>query len=1366
MSPRRYAVVAGGGTGGHVFRRSAIARGAASAGAHDRRPSSSSAPAAARRARCWRPRASAYCCCPGGGSRASWRSRRRSRTWGRSSALAVATRAARPFVASLAPAVVVSVGGYAAFPAGLAAVVLRIPLVLVNSTPRPGWSTGCSARSPRRARWRSPAPRCAARSSPARRSARRSCRSTARRRCGRRPTGPGPPAGPPRRRGGRRVARRRGGQRRGLVVGRAVGATGPTSPCTTSPGAGTSRSVDGPSTPGRVGGPRRPRVCATGWSPFEEDMAARVPAAATSRSPGRRHDRGRAGRWPASRRCSCRCPARPATTRAPTPGRSPTPGRPWLVARRRDCDGRGLAGVLERAARRPRPPRADGPAAAGPSRRPDAAEPGRRGGARPMPADARGAARPRRRCRVHVVGVGGAGMSAIAVGARRPGPPRDRERPRGLAVDRPARAAGIAVAVGHARPNTWATPTSSRPRRPCRRTTPSWPRPRARGIPVVRRAEVLAAIAGTRRCVAVAGTHGKTTTSSMLALVLAEAGLRPSFLIGADVGELGANARLGRGASGSSSRPTRATGPSRALDPALARAHERRARPPRPLRHASRRCRRRSTAARGAGAAAVVGADDPVRGRARRRASARAASGADAARDVRHASTWRSIRSAVALRPRAAPTGRSGRLEVPVPGAHNARNAALAAAAALVRGVRVRRASSSALARFAGVPRRFEFRGEAGGVTFVDDYAHLPGEVRAVARDRPRRRLGPGRGGVPAAPLHPDRRAGGRVRPAPSTDADVVVVTDVYAAGEPPVPGVPGRLVADAIAAADPAAAGALRAGPRRARRRWSPPLLGPATSAHPGGGRPHHASRRAAGARRHGERRRRGGPRRAGSATWPSATRRSARSPPTASAGPPRSSSRPAPRGPRWRVAAPSPAGTCRCSSSGGAPTCSSPTPASPGSPCAWRPGVRADRLAIVRGPPTGPCRPRRGRRSGSRCSPAARSRPGLTGLEWAVGVPGSVGGAVRMNAGGHGSDVAAASLPLPMVRPRQPAPAGEDASSGSRSATAPRRSGPTEVVVLGRVRRRDAAIVDAGRARAGRDRAVAAGAPARRAQRRLGVHQPAGRPAGAAHRGGRRRRAAAWAPPGLGQARQLHPGRRRTARADDVRAPHRRRAERGRRRGSGVRLSHRGPPRRVRGDETGGAAAPAAEPEERDAHQHGPRPEERRGRRVPAGPTRPAAGQSADRPPPAPAQGGGRRRRAPRLAVLLTLVACAGLVAGGWYPLALAVVLGPGQSRSWARPRRRTPSVIAAAGLANARRCSPSTRARRRSASSASVGGLGHRRRALARRRGDQVRRAHAGRGGGPRRRPRRSGVGRGRPDGSGGGAVSPRPLPGSRT
>jgi UDP-N-acetylmuramate--alanine ligase len=138
-----------------------------------------------------------------------------------------------------------------------------------------------------------------------------------------------------------------------------------------------------------------------------------------------------------------------------------------------------------------------------------------------------------------------------------------------------------------------------------------------------------------------------------------------------------------------------------------------------------------------------------------------------------------------------------GRLAVPVPGLHNAKNAAVAAVAALAVGVPIDR-SARALARFAGVARRFEFRGTMDGVTFVDDYAHLPSEVRAALAAA--RNGGWPRVVVVFQPHRYSRTAELWAEFGQSfADADEVVVTDVYGAGEAPVPGVSGRLVADAI---------------------------------------------------------------------------------------------------------------------------------------------------------------------------------------------------------------------------------------------------------------------------------------------------------------------------------------------------------------------------------------------------------------------------------------------------------------------------------------------------------------------------------------------------------------------------------------
>jgi UDP-N-acetylmuramate--alanine ligase len=145
---------------------------------------------------------------------------------------------------------------------------------------------------------------------------------------------------------------------------------------------------------------------------------------------------------------------------------------------------------------------------------------------------------------------------------------------------------------------------------------------------------------------------------------------------------------------------------------------------------------------------------------------------------------------------------RLGHLAIPIPGRHNARNAAVATVAALAADVPFD-AAARALARFAGVARRFEFRGDANGVTFVDDYAHLPSEVRAMlaaARDGGWERV--------IAVFQPHRysrtKALWQAFGDAFTDADVVIITDVYGAGEAPIPGVSGELVADAVREAHP----------------------------------------------------------------------------------------------------------------------------------------------------------------------------------------------------------------------------------------------------------------------------------------------------------------------------------------------------------------------------------------------------------------------------------------------------------------------------------------------------------------------------------------------------------------------------------
>lgn len=146
--------------------------------------------------------------------------------------------------------------------------------------------------------------------------------------------------------------------------------------------------------------------------------------------------------------------------------------------------------------------------------------------------------------------------------------------------------------------------------------------------------------------------------------------------------------------------------------------------------------------------------------------------------------------------------GDTVRVQLPVPGLHNARNAAAAMGCAEELGVPLAR-SAEILAHYGGVSRRYEFRGSAAGVTFVDDYAHLPGEVTAVLATA---RAGGWRRIVCVYQPHRYTRTAALWRDfgAAFVEADLVVFTDVYAAGEPPRPGVSGKLLVDSLLETEP----------------------------------------------------------------------------------------------------------------------------------------------------------------------------------------------------------------------------------------------------------------------------------------------------------------------------------------------------------------------------------------------------------------------------------------------------------------------------------------------------------------------------------------------------------------------------------
>lgn len=413
----------------------------------------------------------------------------------------------------------------------------------------------------------------------------------------------------------------------------------------------------------------------------------------------------------------------------------------------------------------------------------------------PMPAEPPlDLSRPRR---IHVVGIGGAGMSAIGLVLRSMGHAVSGSDLKDSPIVQRLGSQGIAVALGHRAENvTDADVVTFSPA-----VSPGnveLAAAAAAGVRLAPRSEILAAICATRRCLAVSGTHGKTTTASMLSLILVEAGLHPSFVIGADVNEIGTNAVWDSGEwlvveADESYGTFTAMRPDLAVLTSVEPDHLDYYGTFEVLRSAF------SDFVAGSTRGAVVCADDEHAAAIGRMHGAILVGGTPGSDYTMEDLTL--LRSSVSFGLRG-PDGLLGALRIGVPGLHNARNGAVAAVAALRAGAPFE-AAEAALARFAGVSRRFEFRGEANGVTFVDDYAHLPTEVQAALATA--RSGGWSRIVAVFQPHRFSRTAALADRfGAAFADADVLVVTDVYSAGDPPVPGVSGRLVADAVSAQDP----------------------------------------------------------------------------------------------------------------------------------------------------------------------------------------------------------------------------------------------------------------------------------------------------------------------------------------------------------------------------------------------------------------------------------------------------------------------------------------------------------------------------------------------------------------------------------
>ncbi|HSP37217.1 MAG TPA: UDP-N-acetylmuramate--L-alanine ligase [Frankiaceae bacterium] len=401
---------------------------------------------------------------------------------------------------------------------------------------------------------------------------------------------------------------------------------------------------------------------------------------------------------------------------------------------------------------------------------------------------------------VHLVGIGGAGMSGIARlllsrGATVSG--SDAKESRVLAA---LRASGARIFVGHSADHVEGSETVV-VSTAIKESNPELAAARASGLRVLRRAEALAALMLGSRGVAIAGTHGKTTTTSMLTVALQNSGLDPSFAIGGDLNEAGSNAHSGSG-DVFVAEADESDGSFLLLAPfgAIVTNVE-----PEHLDHYG------SGEAVDEAFTAFVGRIDPAGflvtcvddpGSARLAEVGRSAGlrvvtyGESEGADVRVAAvggsgrvtTWDAV-----VRGR-----RLGTVTLSVPGRHNALNSAAVLAAGLELGVDPH-ALREGLAAYRGVRRRFDFRGSASGIRVVDDYAHHPTEVTATLRAAASASEG-GRVLVAFQPHRYSRTAvfGTELGVALGL-ADAVVVMEVYAAGEDPLPGVSGASVAAAV---------------------------------------------------------------------------------------------------------------------------------------------------------------------------------------------------------------------------------------------------------------------------------------------------------------------------------------------------------------------------------------------------------------------------------------------------------------------------------------------------------------------------------------------------------------------------------------
>jgi len=408
-----------------------------------------------------------------------------------------------------------------------------------------------------------------------------------------------------------------------------------------------------------------------------------------------------------------------------------------------------------------------------------------------------------RGARAHFVGIGGAGMSAIARVLLARGCAVSGSDLRESETTRRLCEAGAVVHIGHAASNvedaqlvivSRAVPDENVEVRAAV----------ARGVPIVHRARMLADLMRGRHAIAIVGTHGKTTTTAMLGAILARAGRDPTVLVGGDVASLGGTARVGNGPD-IVAEVDESDGSLVWIAPYIAVVtpldvtdH---------LDFYGSEARLMDTFRQFLGAVpasgfAAVCTDAPAGRALARDAGSRIVT---YGLDGEPAYGGRVLEAAGRRTVVEARRGDAviGRIELAIPGAYNAQNAIGALAVAAELGV-PQDVIAGALASFEGVARRFSVRGEVDGILVVDDYAHNPTKVAAL--------LVAARRGWPAARIvavfQPHRftrtQTVGHQFARAFDPADDVIVTELYAADEPPIPGVDAGIIVRAVSAHRP----------------------------------------------------------------------------------------------------------------------------------------------------------------------------------------------------------------------------------------------------------------------------------------------------------------------------------------------------------------------------------------------------------------------------------------------------------------------------------------------------------------------------------------------------------------------------------